>query len=278
MPSTEHIYPRICTDYSIWGSSYYVYVTYETYGVDSYGVFNSNSYDKGATWSTPVSVKGGSENSSWNPRPDIAFGSADLFITFEKPGWTGSAWKNAIWVTKSANWGGSWSTPAKISMSINPCYHPRVAAAVGNDSVLVAYTEEWTSDLDIISSASTDGGITWFFSSPPWTFGDEKEVELTVSQNQGRFHAAFWRDYDIHYTWTETVDPYHWASTVIVNEANYASSAYAKPGICVASNQPVAKEACFAWTDFRTPGYEVYFDAAYLESGSLPFLPLLLLD
>lgn len=278
MPSTEHIYPRICTDRLIFGSGYYVYVTYETHGVDSYGVFFARSTDFGGTWSTPVSVQGGSENSAWNPRPDIAYGTAGMFITFEKLGWTGSAWENAIWVTKSTNYGSSWSTPAKISGGSYPCFHPRVAAAIGIQSVLVAYTQDFGTDLDISSQASTNGGSTWAYSALPWTYGDEKEVELTVSQNQGRFHAAFWRGYDIHYTWTETLIPTLWASTVIVNEANWVSGVYSRPALCVSPNKAVAREACFAWTDYRGSYYDVYFDAVYLQSGSLPFLPLLLLD
>jgi hypothetical protein len=275
MPSTEHIYPEICTDYLKYPDDPYIYVTYETYGKVSYGVFFSISTDQGATWIAPVSVKGGSESSSWNPRPDIAFGTAGLFITFEKPGWTGSTWENAVWVTKSINYGSSWSTPVKIHSDSLPCYHPRVAAAIGNQSVLVAYTEDYGTDLDISSSASTDGGSTWDQHSLPYTKGDEKEVELTVSLNQGRFHAAFWRGSDIHYTWTETLKPSSWANTVIVNDTNSANTIYSRPAICVEPNKPVDREACFAWTDFRNYVYDVYFDAVYRKYGYVPLFLLL---
>jgi hypothetical protein len=106
MPGSEQVYPKICTD-NLFYINYYIYVTYEDYGIDYYPVMFSRSTDEGLTYSTPANITGGSENSTWNTHPDIAFGTSGLFVAFEKPGWSGASWLTQPWVTESNDWGSS---------------------------------------------------------------------------------------------------------------------------------------------------------------------------
>ena len=264
--SSYHVYPEICTDNADYTSGYYVYVTYTVGSVDINPVYFSRSTDEGDTWSTPTSVHGGGENSSWIARPDIAYGCADndLFIAFTKLGWNGVSWENQIWVTKSTTFGSSWDSPVQLTTSTYGAYHPRVAAADDVNSAVIAFTYEYSTDSDIRDYYSLDSGATWLNGgSLPYTPDDEKGVELTVSND--KFHAAFWRDYYIRHTTSAIATPSTWSSSTGVNDNNYASSVYSRPGLCVNPTKPVAEEACVTWSDFRSsdgPDYEVYFDTA----------------
>lgn len=243
---TPDIHPRICTDNRVW-DTYYVYVTYIVNGVDANFTMFTRSLDNGLTYSTPANLTGGSEVSSFVPRPDIAFGSAGLFVAFEKPGWSGSVWETQVWVTRSTNFGGSWSTLVQLTASDAGAWHPSVAAAVGVSTVMVAFTQSDGSQTDIDCACSTNGGTS--YGSPtslPWTFDEEKSVALAVSDGGGRYQAAFWRNYDVRYTSTDAASPLPWAGTTLINEANWASSTYSRPAIAVDTTQPARRK--HAWS------------------------------
>ena len=264
---TSDIHPRVCTDNLIY-PDYYVYVTYAVYAIDYYAVMFTRSLDYGLTYSAPQDITGGSESSSFESRPDIAFGTAGLFVAFEKPGWSGSSWETEVWVTRSANFGGSWNSPVQLTTAEDGAWHPSVAAAVDVSTVMVAFTRYFASQTDIYCAYSTDGGDSYSAESPlPRTFDNEKSVALSVSDSGGRYHAAFWRAYDIEYTYTDATSPLPWAPTTTVNEANWASSVYSRPAICVNPTKPLAQEACVAWTDYRGMYYDVYFDAGFLDGA-----------
>jgi hypothetical protein len=126
---------------------------------------------------------------------------------------------------------------------------------------MVAYTQSFVDQTDIYCSYSTDGGGSFSTSSPlPRTFDNEKSVALTVSDSSGRYHAAFWRAYDIEYTYTDATSPLPWAPTTLINEANWASSVYSRPAICVNPTASLQEEARMAWTDYRGTFYDIYFD------------------
>ncbi|MFC1783675.1 sialidase family protein, partial [Planctomycetota bacterium] len=231
---TQHIYPEICTDNNLF-NYYYVYVTYAVEHPDTYPVWFSKSTDFGASWGTPQNVTGSTPtNYGWPTRPDIAYGKSGLFIAFVKPGYTGSTWENQVWETHSTNYGSIWTTPYQLTSSADNQYHPSVAAAVDPNTVMVAYTREIGTDLDIEYAYSTDEGATWKKNLwLPYTSNDEMSVDLAVSNGPGRFHAVYWRNNNIHYTWVETADPISWASTQIINEGSTVSSTYTKPTICI---------------------------------------------
>ncbi|GAK57783.1 hypothetical protein U27_04750 [Candidatus Vecturithrix granuli] len=272
--TTNDIYPEICTDYPDFTILHYVYVTYALKSVDYYPVYFSRSTDFGNTWSTPTNITGGSENSSWEARPDITYGTSngDLFVVFEKPAL--SEIRN--WVTQSTNSGNSWGTPVSLSSGgSGKEYHPRVSAAFGNNSVLVAYTRDFqnSGDLDINYAYTTNGGTSW---SKGWglstsSTSDEDGVELSRSDSLGNFHAAFTRypEYDVRYTQIPTSFSSGWTTLVTVNEEASASTGYPRPAVCANPTKPEAQEAGIAWTDFRDTYYDVFFDSGYLSDSYL---------
>jgi hypothetical protein len=265
---TSDIYPRVCTDNLEWPEGYYVYVTYTVNAIDYYAVMFTRSVDYGLTYSAPQDITGGSESSTFVARPDIAHGTAGLFVAFEKPGWSGSAWTTQVWVTRSTNYGSTWSVPLQLTTAEDGAWHPSVAAAVGVSTVMVAYTQPFASQSDVFCAYSTNGGDTYSSSSSlPRTFDNEKSVALTVSDSGGRYHAAFWRAYDIVYTSTDASSPLPWAPVALVNEGNWASSVYSRPAICVNPIKPPDQEACVAWTDYRGSFYDVYFDADFRDGA-----------
>lgn len=265
---TPDIYPRVCTDNLEWSEGYYVYVTYAVNAVDYYAVMFTRSVDYGLTYSVPQEITGGSESSTFAARPDIAYGTAGLFVAFEKPGWSGSAWRTQVWVTRSTNYGGSWNVPVQLTTAEDGAWHPSVAAAIGVPTVMVAFTQSFASQTDIFCAYSTNGGQSYSAGSAlPRTFDNEKSVALTVSDSGGRYHAAYWRAYDIEYTSTDAASPGPWAPVALVNEANWASSTYSRPAICVNPVKPPAQEACVAWTDYRGSFYDVYFDADFRDGA-----------
>lgn len=260
----EHIHPEICTDNLLF-DLYYVYVTYGSYAIDYYPAMFSRSTDYGLNWSTPQNVTGSAENSAWQTRPDIAYGSSGLFIAFEKLGWSGASWDNQVWVTKSSNFGSTWTTPDVVTTSSDEEYHPRVAVAVGHDTAVVAYTRDWNNsgDLDICYSYTTNGGTTWTKELwLPWSLQPEDAVELAVSNSASIYHAAYWRSNDIHYTFTDAAEPNSWSPTVVVNDTNQADGINRKPAVCVNPVKPMDTEACVAWGDTRGTTLDTYFDTA----------------
>jgi hypothetical protein len=258
------VHPRICTDNSLW-NSYYVYVTWTDNYIDYYPALFSRSTDHGATWSPPTNLTGGAQNSTRVTQPDIAFGSAGLFVAFEKLGWNGTSWTDQVWVTKSTDWGSVWTTPVQLTTNLLAAYDPSVAVAIGVNAIVVAYTYDYSTDTDVHYAYSTNGGINWTLEwTLPWTYDNERSVDVAASTSAGgRFHAAYWRDYDVEYTSADVSTPTAWSSAVLVNEANWCSGAYSRPTVCVDPRKPAKFEAGVAWTDYRGPYYQAYFDARY---------------
>ncbi len=273
----DQVHPQITTDFADFGDSYYLYVTYAVFAIDYYPVFSSRSTNRGVGWSTPLNVTDGSGTTAWAARPEIAYGSSGLFITFVKPGWNGVSNSNQIWVTKSSNFGSSFMTPVQLTTSTSNVFHPSVVAAYGSHSVVVAYTLDWGSDLDVVYTSSTDGGTTWDpgVRSLPWTYDHESSVDLTVSNWGGNFHAAYQHEATgggsnrIWYTSASTATPTAWSSAQQINEGDTASGlcCYPRPTITVIPGKPPGAEAAIAWTDFRGLYYDVYFESPIFSDG-----------
>jgi len=148
--------------------------------------------------------------------------------------------------------------------------------------VVVAFTFDIGSDMDVAFISSTDGGTTW---DPvtrllPWTFDHESSVDLTVSNSNGHFHAAYKHEATaggsdvIWYTQASTADPTGWSPAQPINEGEFASgfTYYPRPTIAVMQGLPSGAEAAIAWTDWRGALYDVYFGTAAIfadgfESG-----------
>jgi hypothetical protein len=259
---TSAIYPRICSDVALFGA-YYLYVTYTANYIDYYPALFSRSTDYGLTWSAAQNLTGGAENSQFPSRPDVAFGTAGLFVAFEKLGWDGSAWVTQVWITRSANYGSSWSTPVQFVES-GESFHPSVAAAVDSNALVVGYTRDYGTDTDLHYAYSTDGGATYTAGySLDWSYDDEDSADLAVSPSGGRFHAAYRHVNEIWYTSAAVATPTSWSSAIVVNDTGTASATYPLPGICTTPPGLPNYEACVAWTDFRNPFYDAYFDHAF---------------
>ena len=273
--STE-LHPQITTDFPDFTSGIYFYVTYALPSIDYYPVYFARSTDQGVTWSTPENITGGSENTAFESKPEIAYcaNNKDLYVAFNKPGWTGSTWTQQIWVTSSGSFGatGSWGTPVQVTSSSRIDYHPSIAAAWDADTVVVGFTSEYgAADNDVQTSYSTDGGTTWSspISMPGWTFDREDNLDLAASHRAGgRFHVAYRKDEPdpdgghVWYSWAGFATPIVWSSPVDVDDGSQVSGHdfYPRPGIGVNPALPPAYEAAIGWTKYGGPSYDVYFD------------------
>jgi hypothetical protein len=266
--SSEHIQPRITTDYLEFGVIHYVYVTYTVKDGGKYPIHFSRSLDLGLTWSIPTDVSGGSVATTWLPRPDVAFGKAGLFIAFVKPGWTGSTIANQIWLAKSPTAGESWLSPVQLTSSEDNQYHPVVSAAHDRNSVLVVYTRDDSTDTDLECAFTTDGH-TWTEDQPVYGMSDDEryaDVEASLDvDDPGWFHLAYHRTIDaspgIWYTRSATSDPGGWISPshTRVDESGAISSGFPRPVIAVDPTISVTAAACVTWTDVRTGTYGAFF-------------------
>jgi len=270
----HQLHPQIANDNILFANAYYLYVTYAIPTIDYYPVYFSITVDRGLNWSTPVNVTGGSENTSWQTRPEIAYGSAGLFIAYVKPGWNGSSWTNQIWATRSTNFGSNWDTPQQLTGSSARRFHPAVAVANGGNEVVVAYSSDLTTDTDASFVASTDGGLNWTSSSSlPFSFDDEGYVDLAVSRSSpGRFHAVYLHEInDIWYTWASTSTPTVWSSEHTVNTGSQASgvSYYPRPTVAVNPTMSLTQEAAISWSDWRGPSYDAYFNGPAAVGASI---------
>jgi hypothetical protein len=186
-------------------------------------------------------------------------------------------WATQVWVTRSGNFGGSWGTPLQLTSFEDKQHHPRVAAANGGNSVVVAYTRDYgnSGDLDINYAYSTDGGSNWmgnrFLAS---TTLIEESVELAVSNSTpGRFHAAYNKNFTLQYRSANIAAPGTWdPETRVDNSGGYVSRSYPKHALAADPTRlSRSREAVFAWGDFRqgTSSYNVYFNR--IDEQSLPW-------
>ena len=283
----NELHPQITCDFPDFISGVYFYVTYAIPAIDYYPVFFSRSLDQGETWSAPLNITGGSENTAFESRPEVAYSAHrnDVYVAFTKPGWTGSEWAPQIWVANNTSWGGpsSWLAPVQVTASSRNDMHPSVAAAWDSDTVMVAWESVYSADdSDVQTSYSVDGGTVWSspVSLPSWTFDKEDSIDLAVSQAaSGRFHVAYRHDDpaissggDIWYSWAAVSTPGSWSAALDVDAGTNTSglSFYPRPAICVDLSRPPSDEASIAWTTW-TPGYRALFDSATLGNFDMIF-------
>lgn len=281
MPSaSDRIRPEICTDFPTY-SDFSVYVTYHRYGgIDpAYQVMFARSDNFGQTWTTPKVLAQVSTNTQ--VRPDITFGGPlgfpgdafRLFVVYESVAYVAPNWRHNVFVRISRDFGNNWDPAVQLTTSTDDEYEPRVAAAVGDTAVVVVYTRDWSNsgDLDIRYAYSTNAGVNW--TTDQWLASSlevEKSPNIHIYSSQ-RFHCAYWKGWDIHYTWADNNAPTSWTPAIIINEQNWASSAYSRPSVCVDPMKSIDEQACIAWTDYRGINYGVYFDTACAVIGDFNF-------
>ncbi|MFH1845614.1 MAG: C25 family cysteine peptidase, partial [bacterium] len=250
--------PQICVD-SPEFSGWWPYLTY-TKGVlakqDRYDLVFTRSYDYGDTWQTPTVL---ATDVTPDCKPDIDYGTAGLYIVYTK---YQASFGNDVYLLRSTNLGTSWDPELALTHNTQDETDPRVAAINGDGTVVVAFTREYSpTDTDIEAYVSQDSGGSWSLMYLPWTAYAETDVDLTVSRELGRFHAAFWSEHDIHYTWANWDSPTAWAPVEVMNDGGAAATGI-RP--TVAANPRKPQEGCVAWVDTRIElQYHVFFDAAY---------------
>jgi hypothetical protein len=262
--------PQICVDcpqYHTWWA--YVTYTQEVVTKDrltSQWVMFSRSTDGGEMWSSPAQVAA-VYGMAQTCVSDIAFGALDLFVTW--PTIMPPYDNRDVTVRRSTDLGNTWETPVTLVSSSYDEYDPTVASAQFGASAVVAYTIDYDTRTDVESFVSTDAGASW--SGPhylPYTLLSEGPVDLAATRTSGveRYHAAFYGDSCITYTWTDADSLGLWASPgEIVNEGRAACPDDWGPAVAVIP--PVAPwNAGIAWRDLRgDPGYDlIVFDASYL--------------
>lgn len=250
--------PQICVDspeYINW----WPYLTY-TKGTltkqDRYDLVFTRSFDYGDTWQTPSILVTGITPGC---QPDIDYGTSGLFITYTK---FVASYENDLYVLRSTDLGSSWDPELLLAHSSLDETDPRVAATNGGGTVVVAFTREYSpTNSDIEAFYSQNGGDSWNLVYLPWTSYDEIKVDLTVSRELGRIHAAFWSEHDIHYTWANWDTPNTWAAVEVMNDGGTAATGI-RPAVAANPSKPQA--GCVAWTDTRVElQYHVFFDATY---------------
>ncbi|MFH1277788.1 MAG: T9SS type A sorting domain-containing protein [Candidatus Eisenbacteria bacterium] len=265
-------HPRIVTDtneYSVW----YGYLVWNAGWLglrqDMWMLRFSRTLNYGASWTAPTSIDNYCElfHQAADAHPDIDFGRATLHVVYDDfpPGCAGP--NRDVFIRSSTNYGGSWGSEVRLTTSDMDEFDPRVAAVKSDTigTVMVGLTRDWGTDDDVLYRFSQNGGASWgTYYCLACTEDDEHSVDLTTSFYRGMVHAAFWHEYDVVYGGTEyhSLAPGYWTILEPVNEGNWASAIYSRPTIEVNPTLPSDLEAGIAWTDYRNPTYDVYFDAA----------------
>ncbi|MBN2171278.1 MAG: hypothetical protein JW819_08165, partial [Candidatus Krumholzibacteriota bacterium] len=250
--------PQICVDSSAY-SNWWPYLVYTkgTFTKQShYDLLFCRSFDYGESWEAPAVL---AADVSPDCRADIDFGDPGLYVAYTR---YADGYENDIYLLRSTSLGSSWDAEVALAHHIEDETDPRVAATKGGGAVVVAFSREYSGgNTDIEACYSQDGGYVWNLTYLPWTSYPEAKVDLEVSQDLDRIHAAFYCEHDVLYTWATWDDPGSWAPAAVVNHGGTAAYGM-RPTVAV--NPSKEQEACFAWADTRVElQYHVYFNAAY---------------
>jgi hypothetical protein len=145
-------------------------VLHATWDVDSgtgHFIEYSKSTDGGASWSFPVDISGDVTNNGDSTHPDIAVQGSNLFVVWSTLiNETATSKTYTIRFNKSANGGVMWLTssapiaaPTISKGFINEFPVPRVA--ISDTNTIYVVWHQGIGKADVMSSVSTDGGVTW---------------------------------------------------------------------------------------------------------------------
>jgi hypothetical protein len=275
----DEVHPEICSDWPIY-SNFSLYLTYDAQGgVDPASqVKFARSDDHAQTWILRQTLA--TASLATNQRPHICFGgplgfpgeSFRVYTVYEMAVPGGTLWENDIWVRVSRDFGNTWDAPVQLTTSGDDDYDARVAVATYNSSAVVVYTSNWqnSGDLDIRTAYTTDSGVNW--TTANLLAGSslvEKAPEITVTFDH-RFHCAYWKNWDILYTWTPSATPNQWSAPEVINDTHQADLIHSRPTLRALSNVPEANEGTIAWTDLRNGQFDTYFDLVPSASAVAP--------
>ena len=253
--------PNICTD-SVDFSGWYAYLTCE--GIFDAVADNINgctfrSIDGGATWIDPLVPFGNLDAYPWRDI-DNSYGTTlarGFLVTFNDD-------DDSLYVAASDTYGTTWNTPVLFyTMTEVPPYpvDPEIAAAVGNDNVMVCCTKSYNLNANVGQGYSKDAGQTWttLYSMGGYTSDHEFSISLTANEGGYDWHLAYTTQWRVFYCGRPQDLSGGWTSPMLVDDLSWVSHDYPKKGIAStwAGNDP-----CICWPDYRDgyPDYDTYSD------------------
>jgi hypothetical protein len=194
------------------GAGNYLHATWDVDSGTGHFIQYSKSADGGATWSPPVDISGDVTDDGDSTHPDIAVQGSNLFVVWSTlSDETGTSKTYEIRFNKSANDGGTWltssaviATPTISTGFINDFPVPRVA--ISDTNTIYVVWHEGTSNTDVMSSVSMDGGDSWS-PTPDNVSNSSENAQLARVAIMGTTHVVWEEEvgatqYDIfhHYT------------------------------------------------------------------------------
>ncbi len=245
--------PRICVDspeHTVW----YAYLTYArgSSGAFDYDMVFTRSLDYGTSWETPGTF---SSTMRYDDGHDLDYGAAGLFVAY-----THMDTSIDIITRYSDTFGMNWTETVLAGTSFDE-YGPSVAVSNTGQTVVVAYTVDYTHpDTDVEARVTDDGANTWDHVYLPYNFDPESHSRLTCDPSTDTIHAAFMRDRGVVTTHAAQATPLVWSPPLRVNEQQSAVPFW---GLAIAADPTGAHGVGVAWWDTRVPDkYGVYFDQA----------------
>src|SRR4030043_400667 len=260
--------PAVASDYPAF-SAPYVYVVYSEHEGAFHSIRFRVSRDLGASWSRAVTVASFSGPAGSVGETALAYDldRGALYLAYTCP----QGPSTGIAVSSSLSFGARWSTPVFVTAPDNWSEtNPRIAATGG--TVLVAYEHSaGAPGRDIGLAYSTSGGRLWTTGGPFASSAvDESAPDLRASKDPGppRFFVSYVKDdAQVIAVSCEASNPETWSAEQVVHD-----------GISVVDGGPIAVlpmvdsqgevSAGVAWSG-PTPGYDVYFGSAWLQSVQL---------
>ncbi|MFB3888026.1 MAG: hypothetical protein ACE14S_00925 [Candidatus Bathyarchaeia archaeon] len=299
--------PELVSEYS-WGTSNYLYVTYEKYiAANDRDLYIARSIDWAQTWWTQPLI--GSTVAWVYNQASITYAQRNLYIAFRDAA-TYSGW-GYVSLAYSTDYGSSYNFVYNITENPQDASWPAVAGsrygpAHSPTTVIVAYEANTTSsNHDILYSFSLDYGASWSGGSDSYhqiavSASYEQRPELAVDgmgtedmSVGGNYHLIYQIGNDIYYTQLPYFDipiyygghafwGYYFGWTTphgkVTSEPALASQSYPTMTITTfkrtVGGQPLW-EPGVAWTDFRSTGdsfYDIYYSTPDADF-SITFVP-----
>ena len=252
--------PSITSEYQ-YGGANYQYISYEYwYSGDDIDLMFAKSTDHGVSWSTKK-IYGDWPDANVYSETSITNAEGYVYIAYRWGADYGSTCD--IRVTRSADYGSSWTQYTDIDGLSNDCRQPSITATHGGHLVIVASEYYFSSsDRDICYSYSSDNGGSW--SKGYWlasSTASEVYPRLTVDGQgstsnsvYGYVHAVYFVWPDVKYRRAYYSSPTSWSARQTVNDARSLSSWSSIWGITTSFGFP-----CVTWSENRGSSENVYF-------------------
>ncbi len=213
------------------------------------------SYDRGRTWSRPVTA--GQSGSGWSDKPWFAVSpdARDVYVAFNH---------GDPYVVASHDGGLSFGRPARLTPSTNRLfYYPESGVVLRNGNVYFSMSVEsaaGSGPVDLVVVGSSDGGATWTITridhseeSPPCTLAscitDEYQAQIVLDTDaSGALMVAYGKNTQadqpkVFYSRTST-DGVSWSAPNVINSVGDSNF----PAI---THGPAAGDFRVAWQDDR---------------------------